>query len=579
MRANAGGGTRSKDRPAERGRETGTRIGIPYDPQGPSPSEQPLPSRFDVGALDVTRRGRRSARLALCLLLASCGSSEPELGSERSRPPNIVLILADDFGVGDIQAHYPDNKIATPHLDRLAREGMRFTDAHSPSAVCSPTRYGIMTGRYAWRTRLQEWVIAAYEPPLIAADRPTLPGFLRDHGYATTAVGKWHLGWEWSGPQPSRMTEERNGQRRLEWDFEQPIAEGPTRRGFDRYFGVDLPNMPPFTFIENDRVVTQPTARYSWDPDEGVVMPRRFEGSPMAPGWEFDQILPELTRRAVAEIHERAQGDEPFFLFFSMTSPHEPVVPSEPFLGRSGIAPIADFVMETDWSAGQVIEAIGDAGIADDTIVIFTADNGHSHYTGWQELIDAGHLPSGPYRGHKGDIWEGGHRVPLLVRWPGKVEPGSENDQMTSLTDLFATFAEVIGAELPASGVEDSESFFAGLVGRPDRSARSSLVSHSNVGEFAYRQGAWKLVYRLGAETLQASRGRETRAELYHLGEDLAESNDLASQRPEKVEELTRQLQEAIRRGATRADREGRNDGLVRFDRTQIERWIPAASP
>ena len=176
-----------------------------------------------------------------------------------TKPPNVVLILADDFGVGDIQAHYPDNKIATPYLDKLVSEGMSFTDAHSPSAVCTPTRYGLLTGRYSWRTRLREWVLAAYEPPLIAADRPTLPGVLRDSGYETALVGKWHLGWEWAGPQPSRMTEERNGQKRLTWDFTQPANEGPTTRGFDYYFGVDLPNMPPFSYVENDTVDPLPT--------------------------------------------------------------------------------------------------------------------------------------------------------------------------------------------------------------------------------------------------------------------------------------------------------------------------------
>jgi len=326
-----------------------------------------------------------------------------------------VLILADDFGVGDIQAHYPDNKIATPYLDKLVQEGMSFTDAHSPSAVCTPTRYGLLTGRYSWRTRLQEWVLAAYEPPLIADDRPTLPGMLRDHGYETALIGKWHLGWEWPGPQPSQMTVVRNGQKTLEWHLDKPVLNGPTTRGFDYYFGVDLPNMPPFSYVENDIVSPAPTSTYVHDESEGVVLPRGFVGSPMAPGWRLREIVPELTRRAVEQIRSRAQSDKPFFLFYSMTSPHEPISPSPAFQDKSGIAPIADFVMETDWSAGQVIQAVDEAGIADDTIVIFTADNGHSHYTGWEPLVEAGHMPSGPYRGHKGDIWEGGHLVPLVV--------------------------------------------------------------------------------------------------------------------------------------------------------------------
>ncbi len=488
-------------------------------------------------------------------------------------PPNIVIILADDFGVGDIQAHYPENKIATPHLDRLVREGISFTDAHSPSAVCSPTRYGLLTGRYAWRTRLQEWVIAAYEPPLISADRPTLPAFLQQHGYQTACIGKWHLGWEWAGPQPSRMTDVRNGQKSLEWDFTRPVRSGPTERGFDYYFGVDLPNLPPFTFIENDRVAAQPTAGYVLNPDEGIVLPRGFIGAPMAPGWRLQEILPELTRRAVEQVYQRAAQDRPFFLFFSMTSPHEPVVPSDRFRGQSGIAPIADFVMETDWSAGEVIQAIDDAGIAENTIVIFTGDNGHSHYTGWEDLVAAGHMPSGPYRGHKGDIWEGGHRVPLVVRWPKRIAPGTTSDQMVCLTDLFATCSEIVGADLPEQGAEDSVSFLSSLTGTPDDQGRSSVMNHSNDGEFAYREGPWKLVFRMSGPNLEASRGKPTIAELYNLDDDVGEEHDVSSAHPELVQRLTESLVDLIQRGATRTDRTARNDTDVRFDTIQVKRW------
>jgi arylsulfatase A-like enzyme len=515
--------------------------------------------------------------LLIALLLAVAGLACNYSFPAPERPPNIVVILADDFGVGDIQAHYLDNKIATPYLDRLVREGISFTDAHSPSAVCTPTRYGLLTGRYSWRTRLQEWVLAAYEPPLIAADRPTLPGFLRENGYSTAIIGKWHLGWEWAGPQPSRMTQERNGQKHLTWDYTEPIRSGPTERGFDYYFGVDLPNMPPFTYIENDRVTVQPSARYVFDPSEGVVMPRGFDGNPMAPGWRFADILPEITRRAVAYIHEQAKDERPFFLYFSLTSPHEPVVPSEKFLGKSGIAPIADFVMETDWAAGQVIEAVDKAGVAEDTIVIFTADNGHSHYTGWEDLVVAGHKPSGLYRGHKGDIWEGGHRVPLVVRWSGRTPTGASSDQVVSLTDIFATCAEAIGKELQSGGAEDSMSFLAAAQGKPQPGGRTSLVSHSNFGEFAFRDGPWKLVYRLGGKDLEDSRGKPTVAELYNLAEDIAEARDLAEERPEMVEKLRARLDEVIAWGASRPGVTGKNDGKVRYDVTQTVRWIPPA--
>jgi len=510
--------------------------------------------------------------LILCIAgLSGCIDEPP------TKPPNVVLILADDFGVGDIQAHYPDNKIATPYLDKLVGEGMSFTDAHSPSAVCTPTRYGLLTGRYSWRTRLREWVLAAYEPPLIVADRPTLPGVLRENGYDTAMVGKWHLGWEWAGPQPSRMTEERNGQKRLTWDFTQPAREGPTARGFDYYFGVDLPNMPPFSYIENDTVGPLPTERYVYDESEGVVMPRGFEGSPMAPGWRFREIVPELTRRAVRQVQERADGEKPFFLFYSMTSPHEPISPSEPFQGKSGIAPIGDFVMETDWSAGQVIQAVDEAGIGDNTIVIFTADNGHSHYTGWEALVEAGHMPSGQYRGHKGDIWEGGHRVPLLVRWPGRIASGSSSEQLVSLTDVFATVAEIVGTDLPLDGAEDSVSFLPAALGQSSEGGRTTLVSHSNHGEFAYRDGPWKLVFRNNGASLNESRGQPRVVELYNLAEDIAEERDLASESPDKLAELSAKFDQVISAGSSRQEIVSPNDAPVRYDVTQSLRWAPVS--
>ncbi len=523
----------------------------------------------------MTYIARRLSLTLIAVFTANCFLRAIPAASAAGNRPNIVIILADDFGVGDIQAHYPDNKIATPHLDQLVRQGMSFTDAHSPSAVCSPTRYGLLTGRYAWRTRLQEWVIAAYEPPLIDQDRPTLPGWLRQHGYQTACIGKWHLGWEWQGPQPSRMTEVRNGQKSLLWDFNKAMRGGPTQRGFDYYFGVDLPNLPPFTWIENDGVAVQPSEAYELDDREGIVLPRGFVGSPMAPGWRLQEILPEITQRAVRHIHDQAKLETPFFLYFSMTSPHEPVVPSKDFRGKSGIAPIADFVMETDWAAGQVIQAIDDAGIRDNTIVIFTGDNGHSHYTGWEKLVDAGHMPSGPYRGHKGDVWEGGHRVPLVVRWPMHAEAGGSSQQMVCLTDLFATCAEIVGADLPPNGAEDSFGFLPSILGEGNGHGRTSLVNHSNHGEFAYREGPWKLVFKMSGPNLLMSRGKPTIVQLYHLDSDISEQNDLSTKHPEIVARMTEGLRTLIERGASRAGQEGSNDTAVRFDIIQAKRWGP----
>jgi arylsulfatase A-like enzyme len=491
------------------------------------------------------------------------------------RLPNIVLILADDFGVGDIQALYPDNKIPTPNLDRLMRQGMSFTDAHSASAVCTPTRYGLLTGRYAWRTQLQEWVLASYEPPLIAAERLTLPAMLKKHGYHTACIGKWHLGWNWPGPQPSRTDNTPHVLRAAEWDFSRPIRGGPTERGFDEFFGVDLPNYPPFTFIENDHVVTMPSARFEIQQPNQYFQGKLFNGAPMAPGWRFEEILPEITTRAVRHVHKRAKQGAPFFLYFALTSPHEPVAPSRKFAGKSGIAPIADFVMETDWAAGQVMQAIDDAGIGDNTIVIFTADNGHSHYTGWDELVKAGHHPSGPYRGHKGDIWEGGHRVPFVIRWPWQVAPRSSSDQLLCLNDVFATCAEIVGETLPDDAAEDSFSFLPIALGREASSGRSNLVSHSVHGEFAYREGKWKIAFKMPGDP-QESRGKKCVAQLYDLKNDIAEKNDLFKKRPEVVERLTHQLQTVVDRGRSRPGPPQSNDTQVRFDIVPMQRWATA---
>ncbi len=508
-----------------------------------------------------------------CLLLAVLFATAALAQGER---PNIVLILADDFGVGDIQAHYPDNKIATPYLDRFSDASKRFTNAHSNTACCTPSRYGLLTGRYAWRTRLQEWVLACYEPPLIPKERLTLAGFLQENGYDTACIGKWHLGWNWAGDQPSHMVEERNALKNLNWDFTQPIEDGPITRGFDYYFGTHVPNFPPFTYIENDRVVVQPSEKYEYDPNEGTVMPRGFAGSPIAPGWRFDQILPEITQRSVAYIHETAKRKEPFFLFFSMTSPHEPVVPSEKFKGASGIAPIADFVMETDWSAGQVIEAVDNAGIADNTLIIFTADNGHSHYTGLQELLDAGHKPSGEFRGHKSNVWEGGHRVPFLVRWPGKIAAGSVSHQILSLNDTFATVADLLGKPLPANVAEDSLSFLPQLRGESRAPLRDHVVSQSTSGEFGYQEGPWKIVFLNQPGPLNKIRGQPTTAELYNLDTDVAETTNVAAQHPEIVERLTRNLKHVIARGTSRPGPAQPNDTPIDIERTQTERWGPA---
>ncbi len=515
-----------------------------------------------------------SLGLALTIF-TQCHKQSETVTQEAIQKPNIIVILADDFGVGDIQAHYPENKIPTPYLDQLVSDGMSFTDAHSSSAVCSPTRYSLLTGRYAWRTALQEWVLACYEPPLIKPKRTTLPEMLQEHDYATALIGKWHLGWYWQGERESERIEKPNDLDNYQWDYTKPIAGGPTEHGFDYYFGTHVPNFPPFTFIENNQILIQPTSSYQYQENsDHVVMPRGFEGSPMAPDWKFEEILPELTQKAVGYIEQQSKSDQPFFLFFSMTSPHEPVVPGSQFAGKSGIAPIADFVMETDWSAGQIIEAVEQAGISENTLIIFTADNGHSHYTGWEDLIAAGHLPSGPFRGHKADIWEGGHRVPFVVKWPGKVEPGSSSNQLLCITDIFATCHQLIsGQPLAMNQGEDSFSFMDLITGISSSSNRDHLVSHSVHGEFAFRQHGWKIVFALPEQNRNESRGKPAKVELYHLALDIAEAKDSVDHYPELEEELTGVLRKVVEQGSSRPGAVASNDVAVDFETIQLQRW------
>ena len=522
---------------------------------------------------------------AIALIATGCArkesySSRPEANVSKALlpakgRPNIVIILADDLGVGNIQAHFPENKIATPYLDRFSGESMRFTNAHSGSAVCTPTRYGLLTGRYAWRTRLQEWVLGCYEPPLIAADRLTLPGFLSENGYATACIGKWHLGWNWQGPQPNAMDERANIHRTKQWDYTKPVLNGPTTRGFDYYFGTDLPNMPPFTFIENDRVVEQPTSKFVYVPNDGRSLPSQFDGNPMAPDWKFDQILPDITQRAVDYIHDQATQEEPFFLYFPMTSPHTPIVPTTRFKGKSGISLVADFVMETDWSAGQVIQALEEAGIAEDTLVIFTSDNGHLP-TEWNELVDAGHFPSGPYRGRKADIWEGGHRVPFMIRWPRRIKAGAVSDDILSLNDIFATCSELLGVKLPPDAGEDSISFLPTALGESDQPHRDHVVSHSVGGEFAYMEGPWKVVFRNETTNRNQSRGKPRIVELYNLQSDIDESDNRYETEPEIAERLSQNLRKVIARGTSGEGPDQSNDAEVVLDVTQMLRWAPS---
>lgn len=442
-------------------------------------------------------------REALAALGALPAASAP------AAKPNIVVILADDQGYGDLTCYNPKSVVTTPHTDRIARAGIRFTDAHSGSAVCSPTRYGLLTGRYAWRSWLKSGVLRPYDPPLIEAGRLTLPAMLRNEGYRTACIGKWHLGWTWP---------KKNG----EYDFTRPIADGPLTRGFDTYFGTDVPNYPPYCFISNDRTVGLPTA-------EKTTRDLSGRPGPMLPGWRMDEILPTLARKAVEYIREQSRSRQPFFLYLPLTSPHEPIAPSPRFAGKSGIGPLADFMIETDAVVGQVAEALDS-----NTLLIYASDNGHATYTGLETLEARGHKASGPFRGFKASIYEGGHRVPLMARWPGRIRPGSTSSQLVCLTDLMATLAALLGVRLPEDAAEDSVSFLPVLEGRGAAGpARTAIVHHSAPGQFAIREGQWKLILPEMPEGAGARRPEVHAEELYNLDADPAETRDVRARHPE----------------------------------------------
>ncbi|WP_186776208.1 sulfatase family protein [Rubripirellula reticaptiva] len=453
--------------------------------------------------------------------------------------PNIVFILADDMGYGDVQCLNPDRgKIATPKMDRLAEQGMTFTDAHTTSSVCTPTRYGILTGRYNWRTQLQKSVLYGFDKPLIDESRMTIAGFLKKHGYNTAAIGKWHLGLDM--PTIDGKPIEGNNPANVDWD--QPVKNGPVTRGFDYYFGISASlDMPPYIYIENDRFVGKATATKAF-----------MRKGPAEPDFEAIDVLPMIGKKA-AEFIAKQDASKPFFAYIPFASPHTPILPSKQWQGKSSLGKYGDFVMQTDAVIGEIVEAIDKAGFADNTLVIVTSDNGCSKAAGIKELEAMGHFPSGNLRGSKADLWDGGHRVPFIVRWPSVVKPGSTSDQLICQADLMATAADIIGEQVPDGAGEDSVSFKPALSGQPIVSTRAGLVHHSISGHFAYRQGKWKLLLAKGSGGWSSPNERQAKdraeAQLYDMESDLGEANNLYASEPEVVERLLQQLTADVERG------------------------------
>ncbi len=471
----------------------------------------------------------KSIYLCLCVCLLALITTAAE------KKPNIVYIICDDLGYGDIQCLAPEtSKIPTPHTDELAAGGMIFTDAHSGSSVCTPTRYGVLTGRYSWRTRLQSGVVQGFAPCLIAEDRPTVGTFLKEQGYHTAIVGKWHLDFLYLDPETQKPYSKK--------DHKTPpvgalIPDGPIHRGFDYYHGFHhARNME--AVIEDDRVIAH-------DP---VI-----------------NMLPRLTEKSVAYIDSRAGSDQPFFLYVPLGSPHTPIVPTPEWQGKSGLGDYGDFVMQTDHVVGEIERALAKNGMAEDTLIIFTSDNGCSKAADISSLAEQGHIVSAHLRGSKADIWEGGHRVPFIAKWPGHIEPGSTSDALICLTDLFATAGDLLGVDPPAKSCEDSISFLPALQGEAIESSRKGIIHHSISGHFAYREGPWKLALAKASGGWTSPKENEAAkdaapAQLYHMGDDVGETVNLYADKPEIAERLLQQLTDYVESGRSTEGPASAND-------------------
>ncbi|MFN0121913.1 MAG: sulfatase family protein [Blastocatellia bacterium] len=497
---------------------------------------------------------------ALCISLLA--PHVPRAQTNARQRPNIVIILADDLGYGDLGCYNPQSKIPTPRLDELARQGLRFTDAHSPSAVCTPTRYALLTGRYPWRSRLKTGVLRPYDPPLIETGRLTLPAMLRQQGYATAIVGKWHLGWDWPTKDGKTAAVTQDGMDNV--DYAKPIANGPLQYGFDFYFGTDVPNYPPYVFIENERTQGIP------DETAPIIKGAINRKGPMVKGWEPVKILPALTDRAVQYIESRAKNTQPFFLYFSLTSPHYPVVPTPAFNGRSRAGVYGDFVTQTDAAVGAALDALKRSGLDQNTLVIFTSDNGPEIVeleTGAYDRLRASqHASMSAWRGVKRDNWEGGHRVPFIARSPGRIPAGKTNDALIGHIDLMATIASLTKYKLPATAAPDSFDQMSSLLGKkPKQPVRADLVHHQINGHLALRRGDWVLIDSATCgdgnkepEWFRRERGAHDCAgpgALYNLRADPGQTRNLYDTQPDKAREMKALLDQYRQADGTRPAR------------------------
>jgi arylsulfatase A len=514
----------------------------------------------------------RPALLLAAWLLGLSGLHAAGLGR-----PNLVFILADDMGRGDLSAYNPHSAWHTPHLDELAHQGMTFSDAHSASAVCSPSRYCILTGRYSWRSSLKQGVGSGFSKAIIEPGRMTVASFLKSNGYRTGMVGKWHLGLNWAGDDPSKGAEEldpTDGEPQMRGnevhpprpravDYSQPFRGGPTDVGFDSFLGIAASlDMPPYVWLRNDRAINPPDR---WLPKS--PLPAMWRAGPQARDFAPIDVLPRLVRSAVGFIGRQRDVKEPFFLYVALTAPHTPIIPADGFKGRTHTTEYGDFCVQVDDAVGQVLAALEENNLAENTLVVFTSDNGCSPSANFAALKKLHHDPQMGLRGEKADIYEGGHRIPFMVRWPGRVAAGISSDQVICQGDFFATCCELLGATLPPQAGEDSVSFLPAILQRDGgKPLREAIVHHSINGSFAIRQGPWKLCLCPDSGGWSDPKPGHAPAgsppyQLFNLENDPAETRNVSTDNPAIVRRLGLRLKHYILSGRSTPGPTQFNDG------------------
>ena len=491
-----------------------------------------------------------------------------------AQPPNVIIIFADDMGYGDVSELNPEARTYTPNIDRLSQQSMIFTNAHASASVCTPSRYGILTGRYAWRSAAAAGVCNGFTPVVIEPGRRTIASILKEAGYTTACIGKWHLGISWSTKDDSVHARFDQPTGRSTVQYSRPIQAGPNDFGFDYSFVLPASlDMPPYVFIRNQRVVDpevvltsdryprkKEDTEYAWDKkhtqendiywSKGVW----WRQGEMSKSFRIEDCLTNIQREGVSFIRNQTsdQPNQPFFLYLPLTAPHTPWMPATQFKGKSSIGTYGDFMMNVDFVVGEIMATLNELDIADNTIIIFSSDNGA--YWPESEIAQHHHKANGETRGQKGDVWDGGHRMPFIVSWPGVTDDQVINKQLVSLTDLFATFAAMNGQVVAEGSGEDSFSMLPALQGDTSYRIRPSMVHQSSNGMFSFRKAGWKLIEGLGSggftspSKVDPERGGPP-GQLYRIEEDPLETDNVYLQHPEIARRLSQEMHQLIDQG------------------------------